>query len=530
VILLWLGRGEERLSEQKEEFIDALVNFEDGCGQWDWEKIGKGFYQYRAYFLAASGINEFKSHPLANKIVNQLVNLGFGYFSHNKREWQDYISVILGYVMTNKILTQTDKLSTIQEICSILENPQYPESFYRRAISVLGEIGQGNSQAIALLKRVLNNTKNPEIKRQVLISLKKIESGQLSTIDRSIKTTTTIPLPHKKTSNPEEVDKIQYFIELLLKEKNDKNTRMNALDKLKRASQEDSRIINALVEVIEKANDPSLRWLALDYLGQIEQGGIAVTRVSMKIIENFKKQDKELLFKAVRSLRKSVANNDDRTVYFLLSILKETKNKDRQSDILKALGKVGQNNPKASATLTGTLANTKDEGIRFLSADSLGRIDPGNCKAVAALIEILENTKHEYTSIVPDVLKPLEALWESSKALDSLGEIGKGSKNAIHALVKVLEIAKAEYARRRATKSLLTIIITDENRQEVVSLLQPHLKTETYENNFDLFKDCYVVLWDCAQNLPYPTFYEAWHDSATTRDPEVPETTADSTP
>jgi hypothetical protein len=121
--------------------------------------------------------------------------------------------------MTNKIVTQTDKLSTIQQICSILENPQYPESFYRRAISVLGEIGQGNSQAIAILKRVLNNTKNPEIKRQVLISLKKRESGQLSTIDSSIKTTTTIPLPHKKTSNPEEVEKIQHFIELFLNKK-----------------------------------------------------------------------------------------------------------------------------------------------------------------------------------------------------------------------------------------------------------------------------------------------------------------------
>ncbi|MEG4962289.1 MULTISPECIES: HEAT repeat domain-containing protein [unclassified Microcoleus] len=525
VILLWLGRGEERLREQKEEFIDALVNFEDGCGQWDWEKIGKGFYQYRAYFLAASGINEFKSHPLANKIVNQLVNLGFGYFSHKKQEWQDYMGVMLGYVMINKILTQTDKLSTIQKICSLLENPQYPESSYRRAISVLGEIGQGNSQSIAVLKRVLNNTKNPEINRQVLISLNKIESGQLSPIDSSIKTTTTIPVHHKK-SHPEEVDKIQHFIEVLLNEKNDNNTRMNALDKFKRASQEDSRIINALVEVIEKANDPSLRYLALHYLGKIEQGGITVTRVSMKILENFKKEDEDLRFKAVKSLRKSNPNNAGNNVDCLLSILNETKDPDLYIALLEALGKIGHDHPKAIATLTGILANTKDEEIRFQSADSLGRINPGNCKAVAVIIEILENTKHEYTSIVHDVLKPFlkpfEDLWESSKALDSLGEIGNGSKNAIHALVKVLEIAKAEYARRRATKSLLKIITTDEHRQEVVSLLQPHLKTETYENNFDLFNDCYVVLWDCAQNLPYPTFYEAWHDSATTRDPEVP--------
>jgi hypothetical protein len=46
----------------------------------------------------------------------------------------------------------------------------------------------------------------------------------------------------------------------------------------------------------------------------------------------------------------------------------------------------------------------------------------------------------------------------------------------------------------------------------------------------DRIRENYSVLWHCAQNLPYPTFYEAWHDSATTRDPEVPETTADSTP
>jgi HEAT repeat protein/signal recognition particle GTPase len=535
VILLWLGRDEEMINKQKEEFINALVNFEDGCGQWDWENIGKGFYEYRAYFLTALGINEFKSHPIAKKIVNQLVHLGFGYFSHKKLEWQSYMGVIVGYVMINKILTQTDKLSTIQEICSLLENPQYPESYYRPAISVLGEIGQGDYQSIAVLNRVLNNTKNPEIKRQVLISLNKIESGQLSTINGVIKQA-NIPVHHNKISNPEELERINHLMKLSLDENINNKIRINARDELKKVNQEDS-LIKAFVEVIEKPNDPSLRLLALDNLCEIDRGGIAVTRVSMKIIENFKNEDEDVLFKAVRSLKQTDMTNDTNSVDCLLSILtetNETKDKNLQITLLEAVGKVGHDNPKAIDKLTGILANTKDEEIRFYSADSLGRINPGNCKAVAVIIEILENTKHEYTSIVHDVLKPFlkpfEDLWESSKALDSLGEIGNGSKNAIHALVKVLEIAKAEYARRRATKSLLKIITTDEHRQEVVSLLQPHLKTETYENNFDLFNDCYAVLWHCAQNLPYPTFYEAWHDSATTRDPEVPETIADSTP
>ena len=512
VILLWLGRGDVA-DEEKEKFIEALANFEDGCGEWDWEKIGKGFYEYRAYFLAASGINEFKPHPLANKIVNQLVKLGFGYFSQEKQEWQNHIHVILGYVMIKKFLTQTDKSSTIQEICSILENPQYPESCYPRVISVLGKMGLSNSQVIAALNRVLKNTKNNEIHHQALISLKnKIQSEKLSTIDGSIKK--TIPVYHKKTSNAEEIDKIQHFIELLLDESSDNDTREDAIYKLKRTNQKNSLIINALVEVIEKANHPSLRWSALNVLDQIDLEDVTVTKVSMKIIENFKKEDKELLFKAVRSLRKIVPNNDGNTVDLLLSILNETKNEARQYTILKALGKIGHDNPKAIATLTGILVNTKDEDIRFQCADSLGKIDPGNCQAVDVLIEILENTKHQYTSsisILPDLHKQFENFWKSSTALDSLGEIGKGSKNAIHALVKVLEITKAEYARRRATKSLLKIITNDEHRQ-VVSLLQPHLNTETYENNFDLFEDYYALLWNIAQNLPYPDFYRVWHD------------------
>ncbi|OCR02475.1 hypothetical protein BCD67_00880 [Oscillatoriales cyanobacterium USR001] len=516
VILLWLGREdiatkETETKKLKEEFIEALVNFEDGSGEWNFEKVNRGFYEYRAYFLAAAGISEFKSHPLANKIVNQLVKFRFGYFSQEKQEWQNYIDVISRYVIINKILTQTDKASTIQEICSILENPQYPESFYRSAIFVLGEIGQSNSQAIAALNIILKNTKNNEINRQALISLNKIQSEKLSTIDVSIKTT-TIPVHPKNISNPEEVDKNQHFIELLLDESIDNDTREKALYKLNKTNPKNSRIINVLVEVIEKANDPSLRWLALKFLGEIDREDITITRISMKIIEDFKKEDETLLFKAVRSLRKSVPNNDGNTVDLLLSILNETKNEDRQYAILKALGKIGHDNPKAIATLTGILANTKDEDIRFHCADSLGKIDPGNCQAVDVLIEILENTKHQYTSSFDDffpALKQFENFLESSIALDSLGEIGKGSKNAIHALVKVLEIAKAEYARKRATKSLLKIITTDEYRQEVVSLLQPHLNTETYENNFDLFEDCYAVLWKIAQNLPYPDFYHA---------------------
>lgn len=64
IILLWLG-SEDVPNSQKEALLRELVNFQDGCG---------GFYRYRAYFIAATGILEVPNcQDIKNKIVTQLV-------------------------------------------------------------------------------------------------------------------------------------------------------------------------------------------------------------------------------------------------------------------------------------------------------------------------------------------------------------------------------------------------------------------------------------------------------------------------
>lgn len=45
-ILQWFSR-EDIPKEQKEEFVKALVDFDDGCGN---------FYRYRAFFLASEAL------------------------------------------------------------------------------------------------------------------------------------------------------------------------------------------------------------------------------------------------------------------------------------------------------------------------------------------------------------------------------------------------------------------------------------------------------------------------------------------
>ncbi len=75
VILLWLGReGDTEFEKHKEKFIRSLVEFEDGC---------MGFYSYRAYFLAAAGITEFRSCTHSDEIVAEIVEWSLGYSDDN---------------------------------------------------------------------------------------------------------------------------------------------------------------------------------------------------------------------------------------------------------------------------------------------------------------------------------------------------------------------------------------------------------------------------------------------------------------
>jgi predicted NACHT family NTPase len=74
VILFWFGRENEDIDKkEKEEFINGLVNFEDGCSSVKSENIDRGFYQYSAYFLAIAGISEFKECFRTKEIVKQSV-------------------------------------------------------------------------------------------------------------------------------------------------------------------------------------------------------------------------------------------------------------------------------------------------------------------------------------------------------------------------------------------------------------------------------------------------------------------------
>jgi hypothetical protein len=147
VILLWLGR-EEVGKEEKEAFIKALVKFKVG-----WDK----FYGYRAYFLAAAGIAEFKECRLGDEIVGQIVTWKFGYFNKQKQEWRTFLDPIVE--RAREVLKETDRQRAISALVELIRNSG-DEYTRREATRSLGEIGKNCPDAIAALVELINTSQN----------------------------------------------------------------------------------------------------------------------------------------------------------------------------------------------------------------------------------------------------------------------------------------------------------------------------------------------------------------------------------
>ncbi|RMH77060.1 MAG: HEAT repeat domain-containing protein [Cyanobacteria bacterium J007] len=144
-----------------------------------------------------------------------------------------------------------------------------------------------------------------------------------------------------------------------------------------------------------------------------------------------------------------------------------------------------------------------------MSAETLGKIDFGNRDAIATLIKLTDTSENENIR-----------LW----ATESLGKIGQGNPTAIATLVKLTN-DNAIMMMKDAAETLRKILTTRQHYAGVVTALKNNLSDEVHQNNFKRFEASYKVIWNCAENLPYPDFYQAWHHPPTTPHPEVEDNT-----
>ncbi len=147
-----------------------------------------------------------------------------------------------------------------------------------------------------------------------------------------------------------------------------------------------------------------------------------------------------------------------------------------------------------------------DDNTRLAAAYSLRSIGPGSKKAINALVEIIS--------------KPQLDDKTRLAAAYILRSIDPGNEKAINALVESIGNPQLDEDTRRQVAESLGQIMLEEQMPSIVTALKDYLSPEIYKNNFEQFDICYEVIWKCAQNMPYPAFYQAWHQQEKVKDGE----------
>ncbi|MEA5619879.1 HEAT repeat domain-containing protein [Cronbergia sp. UHCC 0137] len=552
VILLWLGRDNVG-KEKKEEFIQALIEFDDGCGEYkDIDKVTKGFYEFCANFLAAAGISEFRDYSRVDQIVLQIIKWCFGYFNKSQ-EWIGLLEPIQAEAQL--VLLQTERTKTIDGLVDLIADAYIDDDTKRSVVVSLGQIGSGSQAAINSLVNLINNPQvDPFTKGQTAFSL-----GQI---------------------NPNNQIAINAFVELISNPQVDYAIRWQAAKCLGKIDPGNKTAITTLVKLISDSQvSDEFKWEISESLGKIDPGNETAITTLVKIIGNPHEVGYALQWEAAQSVKeisfttgtqtamiglsKLICDSqiDDETKWLVADSLNQidTGNKIAINALIQlinnpkvdveiqlraafSLGQIDLGKQIAITALVNLIGNPKvDAYTQVGAAFGLGQIDIGNQMAITSLVNLIRNPKVNsftrgqaafslgqigfgsqiaITALVELTQNPHENVLTQVQAAFALGLIDPGNKIAIPALVQLLQLTDVhDYTHELAVESLEKIML-EEQMPSVVTVLKDYLSHETYKNDFKRFDYCYKVIWKCAQSMPYPAFYQALHQQEKVKDGE----------
>ena len=233
--------------------------------------------------------------------------------------------------------------------------------------------------------------------------------------------------------------------------------------------------INSLLKLLEPTENEAIRWQAVYASRQIGQ------------------ENQNLFNFFLNSFEKAENIDDDKGTLDAMDSLFKPSEKPENEAIrvyaVYALGQIGQGNKEAINSLLNLLEPTENEAIRVQAVYALRQIGQGNKEAINSLFKLLEPTENEAIRV---------------QAVYALGQIGQGNKEAINSLFKLLEPTENETIRVQEAAVALGRILTVNGMSFVVAGLQQYSESNSH---------VYELIWNCAQVLPYPEFYQAWNNA-----------------
>ncbi|MEH2238547.1 HEAT repeat domain-containing protein [Nostoc sp.] len=360
----------------------------------------------------------------------------------------------------------TDNEIVITALVELLQSKNVDEDIHWQIVSKLGEIGTGNDIAIATLVQLLQSQNVSSFMGWLAVSnLEKISIG------------------NEKVITP--------LVQLLQSQDVSNFTRWQAAESLKKINPGNEIATTSLVQLLEShdVSDFTDVQAAIENLWQINPDYEILIIVLVQLLQSQNVSD-SIRGQAAESLEKIGIDNEF-AIAALVQLLQSQDTLDlTRVQAAESLKKIGTGNEFAIAALVQLLQSQDTLNLTcVLVASSLEKIAPGHEKAIDALLQLLQATN----------LDP-EIRWQ---AASSLKKIGTGNEKTIIALVQLLQSIHQDYnIRWQAAESLGQIIQDNKQRFEAV---------KAFNSYWQLNQESYNVLWNCAQNMPYPDFYQAWH-------------------
>ncbi|MEH2270784.1 MAG: hypothetical protein V7K68_20615 [Nostoc sp.] len=505
-ILHWFSQKDVD-KQQKEDFIQALIDFDDGCGD---------FYRYRAYFLAAEALSQFPESSLGDAIVEQLLKWSYAYFRQDKRDWQILPKPLVK--TARKTLELTDRKRVITAFVNLVHTTESC-TILRVAAEKLGTLDPGNKSAIAALALMPITEERHGYQRSS--SLSKIAVCNETAIavlvndiknipDRKIYTHGITALGDIADGNHAAIAALVNLMETTLNKDNCCNaiaalrkiavgnqTAIAALVKFLQINQGDricfdaaqalwqidpgnAPVLKSLVHILETSANAFFINRAATYLLEIEPGNKTAIATLSKTLQTSQSDGERL--QAAKSLLQ-VDSNNQIAINVLLELVKNLGQSPKDPyytqclawEATRTLSQIDPSNKIAINALVDLIRTANHHSYLNLAVQDLGLFGAGNETAIATLIELIASTKDD--SLLCD-------------AAGSLGKIDSGNKVVVSTLSQVLETTQDEWGRLYAAKNLLEI---DPVNLKAIATLCQIMEINPYQDE--------SILTDAVQNL-----------------------------
>ncbi|WP_374794230.1 HEAT repeat domain-containing protein [Aerosakkonema funiforme] len=579
VILMWLGR-EDVPKPQKEEFIKKLVEFEDGCGKYYWYQsyfmATEGIAEFKDYSdadeiirrswdFASSKDNEnktkycfpqhiAKSAKEALEKINRYPLLDFlikeQYPGKEKRFYDRYVDIVMRIIpeewniienrnlieyIIHQVIADPNNVNGDQFLNVINRYKADSDYMYNsnssdQLLNIINcykaelyytynhvEIAYTMSNKIEFIIKLLapNNQQKTQkdshnnqpkethsdllhkiamglnellssdadlitewynidkIYKELLSSLQKYE---ISKSDVDYSTIRNFLEKRLKRFSDDSLSPLPAITDLLYTTKDDDILEL-AIKKIRKLGAENSEAIKALTHIVEDYSDDGycyndfIRWQAAENLYEIDRDKANAINFLISLIHPH--QDEYILhgiIKTFSNLHNLIDNEVKEVIDTLIDLLDNSWNEDIHQLAASALAKIcnnnnNTNNQEVINALTKLLDTTYDDFTRWQAADSLHKIDPDNPNAIQILIKLLDTG--------PDIL--------IREAINSLGKIAYSNSDIIKTLFQLWHYPQSDRSEHSAE-----------------------------------------IIWQFAQNMSYPDFYQAWHGKSTEQANEPP--------